>query len=257
MPKDQLSGKVAVISGGSSGIGAAAAYAFVAEGAHVVIADINVEAGQKIASELGELAEFVQLDVRNPDDWQAAIVAAQKIGSLTTLVNSAGVSIPGSIEDVDLETFRAVVGINLEGTFLGCKFAVEAMKAGAGGSIINIASTLGIRPSGLFTAYASSKGGVRMLTKTVALHCAQNDYNIRCNAVLPGAIQTNMIEEYVQMGERAGRSRDDVIGDFAKSHPMKRIGRASEVASAIIYLASDASSYTTGADIPVDGGFLA
>ncbi|MEM7740538.1 MAG: SDR family oxidoreductase, partial [Pseudomonadota bacterium] len=237
--------------------GAAAAQAFVAEGAHVVIADINTDAGEKIAAELGEVAEFVRLDVRDPDDWEAAIAAAQKIGSLTTLVNSAGVSIPGSIEDVDLETFRSVVGINLEGTFLGCKFAVKAMKAGGGGSIINIASTLGVRPSGLFPAYASSKGGVRMLTRTVALHCAQNEYNIRCNAVLPGAIQTNMIEEYVEMGERAGRSREEVIGDFAQSHPLKRIGKASEVASAIVYLASDASSYTTGADIPVDGGFLA
>jgi 3(or 17)beta-hydroxysteroid dehydrogenase len=180
-----------------------------------------------------------------------------RFGGLTTLVNSAGVSIPASIEDETLEGFRHTQAINLDGVFLGCKIGVEALKAGQGGAIVNLASTLGARAGALFPAYSASKAGVRLLTRSVALHCAEKRYDIRVNAVLPGAIHTEMVEGYIAAGEAAGTAREDVISGFAQSHPLKRLGRPEEVAAAILFLASDAAAFITGADLPVDGGFLA
>ena len=131
------------------------------------------------------------------------------------------------------------MAINLEGTFLGCRAAVAAMKGGKGGSIVNIASTLGVRAGALFPAYAASKGGVRLLTRAVALHCAEQGYDIRVNAVLPGAIHTEMVEGYVAAGIAAGASREAVLEGFASAHPLRRLGRPAEAAEAIVFLASD------------------
>ncbi|MEM6498439.1 MAG: SDR family NAD(P)-dependent oxidoreductase, partial [Pseudomonadota bacterium] len=224
MAGDRLKGKVAVISGGASGIGAASARRFVEEGARVVLGDIDEEKGQMLARELGDDAVFATLDVTKPAHWEAAFAAAESFGPVTTVVNSAGVSIPGSIEDIDLDGFRHTNAINLDGTFLGCKYGVAALKAGSGGSIVNVASTLGSKSGSIFPAYSASKGGVRLLTRSVALHCAEQGYDIRCNSILPGAIHTEMVERYVAMGEQAGQSRADVISGFADVHPMKRLG---------------------------------
>jgi NAD(P)-dependent dehydrogenase (short-subunit alcohol dehydrogenase family) len=147
--------------------------------------------------------------------------------------------------------------MNLDGVFLGCKVAVEALKGGRGGAIVNIASTLGARGGSIFVSYSASKGAVRMLTRSVALHCAEKGYDIRVNAVLPGAIHTEMVEGYVAAGEAAGGTRDQVISGFAQVHPLKRLGRPAEAAAAILFLASDEAGYITGADLPVDGGYLA
>lgn len=254
----RLAGKVALITGAASGIGAAAARRFVAEGAKVAITDRQLEKGQALAVELGSTALFHGLDVTDEAQWQAAVTAAQaRFGALTTFVNSAGISIPADIESETLEGFRRTIAINLEGVFLGCKHGVAALKGGQGGSIVNVASTLGVRAGSVFTSYAASKGGVRMLTHAVALHCASQGYDIRVNTILPGAIHTEMVESYVAAGVAAGGTREVVLDGFASVHPMKRLGRPAEAAEAIVFLASDESSFTTGADLPVDGGYLA
>jgi NAD(P)-dependent dehydrogenase (short-subunit alcohol dehydrogenase family) len=252
------SAKVVLISGGSSGIGAASARAFIHRGAKVAIGDLQAEKGEALAASLGENAMFIPLDVTDEASWRAAAVAAtDRFGPLTTVVNSAGVSVPATIEDESLEGFRRTMAINLDGTFLGCKIGVEALKAGAGGAIVNVASTLGARSGALFPAYSASKAGVRLLTRSVALHCAERGYDIRVNAILPGAIHTEMVEGYIAAGEAAGATREQVIAGFAQVHPMKRLGRPEEPAAAIVFLASDEAGYITGADLPVDGGYLA
>ena len=254
----RLAGKIALISGGASGIGAASAKRFIDEGAKVVIGDINTEKGKAIAAQYGDELSFTVLDVTSAESWGAAITfATSKMGGLTTLVNSAGVSIPGSIEDISLEDFRHTMSINLEGTFLGTQAGIKALKNVKGASIVNVASTLGHKGGSFVPAYCASKGGVLLLTKASALHCSENGYDLRINTISPGAIHTEMVDPYIQAGIEAGATAEDVIQSFADNHPMKRLGTPNEPANAIVFLASDESSYSTGIDIPVDGGYLA
>ena len=254
----RLAGKIALISGGASGIGAASAKRFIDEGAKVVIGDINTEKGKAIAAQYGDELSFTVLDVTSAESWGAAITfATSKMGGLTTLVNSAGVSIPGSIEDISLEDFRHTMAINLEGTFLGTQAGIKALKDVKGASIVNVASTLGHKGGSFVPAYCASKGGVLLLTKASALHCSENGYDLRINTISPGAIHTEMVDPYIQAGIEAGATAEDVIQSFADNHPMKRLGTPNEPANAIVFLASDESSYSTGIDIPVDGGYLA
>lgn len=253
-----LNGKTAFISGGASGIGAAVARRFVSEGARVVVADIQDDKGKALARDLGDAAFYVHLDVTSEESWRTAMDAAiKRFGGLTTVVNSAGISVPATIEQESFEGFRRTIAINLEGTFLGCKFGVAALKGQKGAAIVNVASTLGAKAGAIFVSYSASKGGVRMLTRAVALHCAEQGYDIRVNAILPGAIHTEMVEGYIAAGIAAGGTREAVIEGFASAHPMKRLGKPHEPADAIAFLASDQSSYITGIDLPVDGGFLA
>lgn len=254
----RLSGKTALITGGASGIGAATARKFVAEGARVALADIQDDKGQALARELGDAALFVHLDVTNEQSWAEAVAhASEKLGGLTTLINSAGISVPATIEDESFEGFRRTLAINLEGTFLGCKYGVAALKDKKGAAIVNVASTLGAKAGAIFVSYSASKGGVRMLSRSVAVHCAEKGYDIRVNAILPGAIHTEMVEGYITAGIAAGATREAVIEGFASVHPMKRLGQPDEPANAIAYLSSDEASYITGAELPVDGGYLA
>ena len=254
----RLAGKIALISGGASGIGAASAKRFIDEGAKVVIGDINTEKGKAIAAQYGDELSFTVLDVTSAESWGAAITfATSKMGGLTTLVNSAGVSIPGSIEDISLEDFRHTMSINLEGTFLGTQAGIKALKDVKGASIVNVASTLGHKGGSFVPAYCASKGGVLLLTKASALHCSENGYDLRINTISPGAIHTEMVDPYIKAGIEAGATAEEVIQSFADNHPMKRLGTPNEPANAIVFLASDESSYSTGIDIPVDGGYLA
>lgn len=253
-----LSAKIALISGGASGIGAATAKLFAARGARVVIGDVQTDKAEALARAIGASAIACPLDVTRAEDWARAVERAQAaFGGLTTVVNSAGISVPGTIEGETLDGFRRTIAINLDGTFLGCQAGVAALKGGRGGAIVNVASTLGAKAGAIFTAYAASKGGVRLLTRAVALHCAEQGYDIRVNAILPGAIHTEMVETYIANGIAQGATREAVIEGFASVHPLKRLGRPEEPAEAIAFLASDASSFITGADLPVDGGFLA
>jgi len=245
----RLDGKVALITGAAQGIGEAAARRFVKEGARVAVADLDADSGQKVADSLGSAAHFISLDVTNPEQWQAAMDSLfGKFGQLDILVNNAGVSPGGSIEDATLEQWRDVNKINGDSVFLGCKFGVKAMKKGSGGSIINLSSTTGIRANGTLAAYSSSKGAVRLLTKSVALHAGQ--YKIRCNSVHPGGTQTRMLDAVINKMPDPESARVMI----AERYPLGRVGKPEDIANMILFLASDEASWVTGAEFVIDGG---
>ena len=217
----RLNGKKAIISGGASGIGAATARHFINEGAQVVIGDINVEKGQAFAAQYGDELSFVELDVTSAQSWDDAIDRAQKhMGGLTSVINSAGVSIPIPIEDLSLEDFRHTMAINLDGTFLGTKAGIKVLKAVEGSSIVNVASTLGHRGGSFVPAYCASKAGVLNLTRACALHCSENKYKVRINTISPGAIHTEMVDGYINAAVAAGGTAEDVVGGFAVTDRM-------------------------------------
>ena len=250
----RIEGKVALITGGSSGIGRASAALFAREGAQVVIADIDEAGGGEAVQEIGERASFQRLDVTSEPDWIAAIATVlERLGRLDILVNSAGVGYIKDIEQTTLEEWRFVIGVNLDGVFLGCKHGIGAIKAGAGGAIVNISSVSGLIGGHNLAAYNASKGGVRLLTKSVALHCARQGYNIRCNSVHPAFVDTPMVEAMIVRG----RDPEKMRAQLARQVPLGRIGQAEEIAAGILYLASDDSSFMTGTEFVLDGGLTA
>jgi 3(or 17)beta-hydroxysteroid dehydrogenase len=251
---DRLAGKIVLLSGGASGIGAATARLVVREGGRAAIADRDDANGRALAGELGKEALFVALDVTEEASWQKAVEATVRaFGGLHGLLNAAGVGVRNDIESCTLAEYRRVNDVNSLGTFLGCKSAIAAMKNSGGGSIVNISSVLGLRAAAYALAYSASKGAVRTLTKNVALHCAFMKYNIRCNSVHPGYIETPMIAPRLEqpVGNMSGRQWLEEL------HPMGRLGRADEVANMILYLLSDEASFSTGAEFVCDGGLTA
>ncbi len=248
----RMDGKVALISGGAEGIGGATGRMIVAEGGSVMLGDIQADKAAALADDLGERAASVELDVRDLSAWQAAVAATvERFGKLTTLCNVAGISEPGNVVDVDLDSWKRTLDINLNGTFNGCRAALPAMEqSGEPGAIVNIGSMLAMRAGAGFAAYCASKSAVQALTRTVALDCAERGVPIRANLVHPGAIRTPMYDRYKFSG--AG-DPDEIETAFAANHPMNRIGEPEEVAHAIIFLASDESSFTSGVDLTVDG----
>lgn len=252
MPR--LENKVVLVSGGASGIGAATARLVLREGGRAAIADRDVDKGSALARELGASALFLPLDVTQESDWLKAVTTTvATFGGLHGLLNAAGVGAGGDIERCTLEEYRRVNDINSLGTFLGCKAVIAAMKESGGGSIVNISSVLGLRGASYAMAYCASKGAVRLLTKHVALHCAQMKYNIRCNSVHPGYIETPMI------AARLSQSVDNMTGRqwLEELHPLGRLGHADEVANMILFLLSDESSFSTGVEFVCDGGLTA
>jgi 3(or 17)beta-hydroxysteroid dehydrogenase len=250
----RVEGKVALITGGASGLGRASATMLAAEGAKVTIADVNETGGREVAETIGPAALFVRLDVTDEASWIAAIEqTVEAFGGLDVLVNSAGVGVVKDVEQTTLEEWRFVNSVNLDGVFLGCKHAIGAMKARGGGSIINLSSVSGLVGGHNLAAYNASKGGVRLLTKSVALHCARAGYNIRCNSVHPTFIDTPMVQEMIA----AGRDPDKVRQSLERQIPLGRIGRPDECAIGIVYLASDESSFMTGTEFVLDGGITA
>ena len=249
----RLEGKVALISGGASGIGLAAARRFAEEGAAVVLGDIARAAAERACAGI-EGASFEPLDVTSDEDWGRAVDAVvARHGALDILVNSAGIAPTGSIEDVSLEDWRRTLAVNLDGTFLGCRHGVRVMKTGSGGSIVNLSSVSGIIGGHNLAAYNAAKGGVRLLTKSVALHCARKGYGIRCNSVHPGFVDTPMLQDLV----RHARNPEETRQKLAASVPLGRNARAEEVAAMIAYLASDEAAFVTGAEFVIDGGVTA
>jgi 3alpha(or 20beta)-hydroxysteroid dehydrogenase len=249
MPR--LAGHVAIVTGAGSGIGRAIAARFVAEGAKLLVADIDRTAGERVAAELGDAALFQHLDVARDEDWTAAVDAAQqRFGWLSIVVNNAGVSTAGSIATTTRDAWQRTLDVNATGSFLGCKHAVAAMGE-AGGSIINIASARALRPSSGQVAYSASKALVVALTQSVALHCGETGLPIRCNALCPGVIDTPILEETRQL--MGGAAVADAR--LAALHPLGRLGKADEIAAAALFLASDEAGFVTGATISVDGGF--
>ena len=248
----QLEGKVAIVTGGASGIGAATVERFVQEGAKVLSTDVQEGLGQSVADEVG--AMFMAQDVSDPEAWDRVMAKIQsEYGRLDILVNNAGIVIGKNIEDVDLESWHHLLGINLTGVMLGCQKAIAAMKrnsGGSSGSIINIASTSAFAALPGDVTYTASKSAVRMLSKSVAVHCAQSGLNIRCNNLIPGATHTAIIDT-------ATKSVPGMVEMAAAMSPMNRIGQGSDLAGAAVYLAGDDSSFVTGSDLLVDGGMLA
>jgi len=247
----RVSNKVAIVTGGASGLGLSTAGLLAREGAQVVMTDVRVEEGQEAVDGVGKNAFFMEHDVTSEEDWKHVIAETLKrFGKLDILVNSAGISEPASIEEETLEHWRRVLKINLESVFLGCKYGVEAMKKSGGGSIINLGSGFAIRSDPLVPAYSASKGGVRQLSKSVALHCGEQGYNIRCNLIHPGMMHTPMSDAYF---DRTG-NREASIKYFDSLHPIGRCGQPEDIAYAAVFLASDESKFVTGADYCVDGG---
>ncbi len=250
----RVAGKVALITGGASGLGKATAELFVKEGARVAIADINEAGGRVVAEALGDAAVFVPLDVTQEDQWVAAVRrTVDAFGKLNILVQSAGVALGKPVTEIALEEWRRVHAIDLDGVFLGCKHAIPAIAAsGEPGSIVNISSIAGIIAGHNMAAYNSAKAGVRHLSKSVALHCARQGWNIRCNSVHPTFIDTPILDRHK---ERFGA--EQALAKLARQVPMGRVGQPIEVAYGILYLASDESSYTTGSELLIDGGISA
>ena len=250
----RVDGKIALVTGAASGIGLQASLRLAEEGARVMMTDINVENGKKEAEKLGRNAEFLKLDITLEEDWISVLrETVKRFQSLDILVNSAGMVLIADVEQISLEDWRQVHAVNLDGTFLGCKHGVRVMKEFGAGSIINISSVSGLIGGFNLAAYNSSKGAVRMLTKSVALHCARSGYGIRCNSIHPTFIETPMLDSMIQDAPDPEKARQTLI----RQVPLKRIGSTDDVAKMIVYLASDESTFVTGTEMVIDGGVVA
>ena len=249
----RLNGKVALITGAAGGLGAEMVRVFAREGASVVFGDIADEAGEALAQEVrvtGADARYRRLDVTVEDDWRAAVAeAVRDFGRLDILVNNAGI-VPRNapIEERTVEEWDRTMAVNARGVFLGTKFAIPAMRQAGGGSIVNISSLAAIGQCQLMeAAYAASKGAVRIFTKVTAAHHARD--GIRCNSVHPGPIDTGLLRDVWSDPETLNRRLGRI--------PLGRLGAIREVVAGVLYLASDDASYTTGAELVIDGGALA
>jgi 3(or 17)beta-hydroxysteroid dehydrogenase len=250
----RVDGKVALVTGGASGIGLAAANLLLDEGAKVVLTDRDHCLPASAAAGPGRGVSVRALDVTDESQWIAvtdAIVA--EFGHLDIVLNSAGIALLKDIEATTLAEWRSLMAVNLDGTFLGCKHAVRVMKDRGGGSIINMSSVAGLIGNGSLAAYCASKGGVCLLTKSVALHCARKGYNIRCNSVHPSFAETPMLRSMIALA----RDPQKMEASCVNAAPLGRLVQPVEVARAILFLASDESSFTTGAELVVDGGLTA
>ncbi|MBQ0761355.1 MAG: glucose 1-dehydrogenase [Zhongshania sp.] len=245
----RLAGKVAIVTGGARGMGAVTAKLFIEHGAKVIIADIIDEAGEALAASLGDNARYVHADVSNEADWQTLISAAESFGPLNILVNNAAVLHVASIADSDADDYMRVIKINQLGTYLGIRAAITPMKKAGSGSIINISSIDGLQAKNGLSAYVSSKWAVRGLSKSAAIELGP--YNIRVNTVHPGGIFTAM---HGAEGQTEPSEQDNA---FYIDHALPRVGLPVEVANMSLFLASDESSYSTGAEFLVDGGWQA
>lgn len=256
----RLDGRIALVTGAARGIGAAIARAFLEEGAHVCLTDIDDALGSETARQLGGGCEYRHLDVREEEDWRVVIDAlVARHGGLDVLVNNAAITgfetgvMAHDPEHATLASWREVHRTNLDGVFLGCKYAIAAMRGRASGSIINLSSRSGLVGIPGAAAYASSKAAIRNHSKTVALYCAQQGLNIRCNSIHPAAILTPMWEPMLG----SGPEREARMAEIVQDTPMRRFGRPEEVAAVAVLLASDESAYMTGAELIIDGGLLA
>lgn len=260
MSQGRLEGKVALITGASHGIGREIAVHFAREGAQVILTDILSKEGLASAKEIGQQAEYYDLDVAEEKDWQRVLEEViKRFKHLDILVNNAGITGmvkgfgPQDPEHASLVDWRRVHAVNLDGVFLGCKYGIENMKNSQSGSIINISSRSGMVGVPGAAAYASSKAAERNHTKSVALYCCEKGYPIRCNSIHPAAILTPLWDP--MLGE--GAQREKTLAIINEGIPMKRMGMPEDVAYAAVYLASDESKYITGAELTIDGGILA
>jgi 3(or 17)beta-hydroxysteroid dehydrogenase len=258
-----IKNKVALITGGASGIGKATATLFAKEGAIVIVADIDEAQGKEVTHEIsakGLIADFLKLDVTDESSWiNAYEFISDQYHKLNILVNNAGIAFGGSVTEVSLQDWRRLMAVNLDGVFLGTKHAIPLMQKSEDGSIVNVSSAAGIVGSSTAAAYCASKGGVRLFTKAVALECAQARNNIRVNSIHPGPVATPMFEKGPTWNDFVNQmgGLEDAWKKIAESTPLGRVAEPQEVANAILFLASNASSYMTGSEIIIDGGFTA
>jgi NAD(P)-dependent dehydrogenase (short-subunit alcohol dehydrogenase family) len=257
MAEGRLAGKIALVTGAGSGLGAAIAALFVREGARVLLSDIDAATAARGAIILGAAAAAIEHDVTNPEDWRAAVDEAERLfGGLHILVNNAGICVPGTIEDTSLEDWRRTHAVDLDGVFLGCKTALPLIarttKEAGSGAILNVASISAVIAAGNMAPYNSAKAAVRHLGKSVALHCARSGYKVTCNSVLPSFIDTPLLD-----GFAVGRERSDIVAKFARQVPIGRIGKPDDVAYAAVYLCSDEARFVTGTELRIDGGISA
>jgi len=249
---ERVRGKTALITGGAQGIGKAIAQRFVQEGARVVITDVQVDKGAAVAAELGSDTLFLPHDVASQEDWIRVVAeVVSKFGGFDTLVNNAVVAVVGDIEHGDFEQWRKSQSVNADGVFLGCHHSLPVLRANAPASIVTITSATIIKAYSKYLAYSASKAAIRQLNQSMALYCARAGYGIRCNMVRPGSIMTPIQELVIAA---SGQSREAYLKGLCEEHPMGRIGTQEEVASAVLFLASDEAGFITGAEIAVDGG---
>jgi 3(or 17)beta-hydroxysteroid dehydrogenase len=253
----RVAGKVAMVTGGAMGIGKACAELLAAEGAAVAVTDRETAAGAKVVDALVALdrrAIFVEHDVSREDQWQSAVdVVVKTFGRLDIVVNNAGVGWFGDVEHTTIEDWHKLMSVNLDGVFLGIKHAIPAMRAAGGGSIINLSSIEGLVGDPALAAYNASKGAVRLLTKSAALYCARAGTKIRVNSVHPGYIWTPMVQRALEASGRADEMRRTLEG----LHPVGHLGEPNDVAYGVLYLASDESTFVTGSELVIDGGYTA
>jgi len=254
----RVDGKMALVTGGAQGLGAATAHMLAREGARVTVTDINDRGADAIAGEINAAhgagtAFAFHHDVTDEARWQQVLDAASAaMGGLNVLVNNAGIGSLGSVEDEEYETFRKVMQVDVDSIFLGCKYAMKLMRPHAPGSIINISSIAGIIASHNYVAYNTAKAAVRHMSKSIALHGARNGGDIRCNSVHPTFIDTPILDGVKQMfGE------EEALAKLSRQVPLGRVGEPDDIAHAVLYLASDESKFVTGAELKVDGGISA
>jgi len=242
--------KIALVTGGASGLGAAIARRLHGDGFMVVLGDIDERGGRELAAELGERADFLVLNVSSEEAWKSAMAhIGERYGRLDVLVNNAGITTVGNIETLTLTELKREFAINVDSVFLGCQNAIALMKR-TGGSIINIASGCSRKVKADLAGYNASKAAVTMLSKTVALHCAREGYGIRVNSVHPGATRTPIIDKVLAQSE----DPDGLMASFVADHPIGRIGEPADIAAMVAFLASDQAGFATGAEFFIDGG---
>lgn len=254
----RLSGKLALVTGAAQGLGAAIARRLAGEGTRVLLTDRNESGVKAVAEALSEefgsdAAYFARHDVTSESDWVDVIAyAGEQLGGLSVLVNNAGIVLTGSVEDFTLEEWRQGMAVNTDSVFLGTKHALALMREHQPGSIVNVSSIAGLIASHNFANYNASKAAVWLLSKSVALHCARQGWDIRCNSVHPAFVRTPILNDLV-----GDRDEAMVMAKLAKQVPLGRLGEPDDVAHAVVYLASDESRFMTGAELKLDGGISA
>lgn len=245
--RERLEGKIAIITGAAKGLGEADARMFVREGARVILTDVDRSNGEKLAAELGEMAEFQYHDVRYDAEWKVLVddVVARH-GRLDILVNNAGVVELGDIETQTEKDYRFIMAVSADGTWFGCQHAVRVMKETGGGSIVNMASIASVQGESAVAAYCAAKGAIEALTRAVAVHCARQGYNIRCNSIHPAGILTPMV---IEVGRQAALLRDP---EALTGSGETKLGEPDDIAHTVLFLASDESKFINGAAIRVD-----
>ena len=248
----RCAGKIAMVTGAGKGLGRAACLRLAEQGAQLICTDIEGDLAEATAQQAGGIA--LAHDVADPDAWDRAMAeVADRFGRLDVMVNNAGIAVAANIETTTLDDWRRTMAVNLDGVFFGCKAAVKAMKAQQCGSIINLSSIDGIIGESELAAYCASKGAVRTLTKSVAAHCGEQGYRIRCNSIHPGYIMTPQTRQYLS---DLGSFEKETAAATAR-HPIGFLGEPDDIAHMVVYLASDESKWVTGAEMVVDGGYIA